>query len=223
GFHPHGPRCGRYEHSDRHARRRAEDAGEPVLGGDGAEHRSQADYETRDDISDHGAVIRCGIHGELEQRAAHGNHGAERQNDAQVALAEAAEPSAARCAVRNGAGCWKDAAHARPSPPIHGSLMVARTPRGELASNLSVAPSPYCAPSRARMLASPTPDPEAAANPWPVSATESTRVSPSRAAARRIAPPSASGPMPCLIAFSTRVASIIDGTRASSSGAGTSI
>src|SRR6266704_3555557 len=223
GFHQHSPRGGRYEHGDRRPRRRAENAGEPVLGGDGAEHRRQADYETCDDIADHGAVMRCGLDCELEQRAAQGNHGAERQDDAQVAPAEAAEPSAARCAVSNGAGCRKDAAHGRSSLRVHGSLMVARTPRGELASSLSVARSPYCAPSRARMLARPTPEPEAAANPCPVSATESTRVSPSRAAARRIAPPSASGPMPCLIAFSTRVASIIDGTRPSSSGAGTSI
>src|SRR5213076_2509824 len=96
---------------------------------------------------------------ELEERAAEGNRRAERQNDAQVALAEPAEPSAARCAVFNSARCGKHAAHDRSSPRIHGSLMVARTPRGELASKRSVARSPYCAPSRARMLASPTPDP----------------------------------------------------------------
>src|SRR6266568_6042873 len=222
-FHQHCPRNGRYEHRDRHPRRLAENAGKPVLGGDDAEHRDQADYKARDDFADQGAVMRCGIDCELEQRAAEGNRRAERQNDAQVALAEPAEPSAARRAVCNGASCRKDAAHDRPSPRVHGSLMVATTPRGELASKRSVARSSYCAASRARMLASPTPEPDAAANPCPVSATESTSVSPSRAAARRIAPPSASGPMPCLIAFSTRVASIIDGTRASSSGAGTSI
>jgi len=45
--------------------------------------------------------------------------------------------------------------------------MVATTPRGELASKRSVARSPYCAASRARMLARPTPEPEAAANPCP--------------------------------------------------------
>src|SRR6267143_1044766 len=221
-FHEHGPRGSRYEHRDRHPRHRAENAGEPVVGGDAAEHRRQADHKTRDDLADYGTGMRRGFHRELEQYAADGNHGAEGENDAQVAPAEPAEPSAAR-APRDGARRGKHAAHGRSSPRVHGSLMVAMTPRGELASSLRVARSPYCAASRARMLASPTPEPEAAANPCPVSATESTSVSPSRAAATRIAPPSASGPMPCLIAFSTSVASIIEGARASSSGAGTSI
>src|SRR5437879_2601154 len=221
-FHEHGARNRGYEHRDRHPRRRAENTGEPVLGGDDAEHRRQADYKAHDDLAGHGAGMRRGFHRELEQCAGDGNHGAEGENDAEVAPAEPAEPSAAR-ASRDDARDRKHAAHDRFSPRVHGSLMVATTPRGELASSLSVARSPYCAASRARMLASPTPEPEAAANPCPVSATESASVSPSRAAATRIAPPSASGPMPCLTAFSTRVASIIEGTRASSSGAGTSI
>jgi len=42
-----------------------ENAGKPVLGGDDAEHRDQADYKARDDFADQGAVMRCGIDCEL--------------------------------------------------------------------------------------------------------------------------------------------------------------
>ncbi len=66
-LHDQGPRSRRYEHRDRHPRPRAENAGEPVLRGDDAEHRRQTDYKTRDDLADHGAGMRRGLHGELEQ------------------------------------------------------------------------------------------------------------------------------------------------------------
>ncbi len=66
-FHEHGPRSRRYEHRDRHPRHRAENAGEPVLGGDDAEHRRQADYKANYDLAGHGAVMHCGFHCELEQ------------------------------------------------------------------------------------------------------------------------------------------------------------
>ena len=56
-FHQRCPRDGRYEHRDRHPRPRAENAGEPVFGGDSAEDRRQADYKARDDFADQSAVV----------------------------------------------------------------------------------------------------------------------------------------------------------------------